>query len=327
MNKETSGEFITEDTNTVFVPQTEDGMATTKTADISFVKTLDRGEGVRKSIGILDANPVSSKSVVLKPNFNSADRTPGSTHIDTLRVLIATLYEMGAKKITLAERSGPGPSTRSNMEKKGVFDLAKEIDFEIICLDEMGPEGWVHVKPPDSHWKDGFLFPKVYHEAECIVQTCCLKTHSYGGHFTLSMKNSVGLVPREGYNYMNELHSSRFQRQMIAEINTAYSPDLVVMDGVEAFVEGGPATGKRVQAGLFLAGNDRIAIDATGVAILRSFGTTREVSQGSIFEQDQIARAVELNLGVDSPDRINFLTDDPESEEYARRIHEILVKG
>ena len=83
-------------------------------------------------------------------------------------------------------------------------------------------------------------------EAEAIVQTCCLKTHQYGGHFTLSLKNSVGLVPRVGYNYMNELHSSSHQRQLIAEINTAYSPDLVVLDGVEAFVEGGPATGKKV---------------------------------------------------------------------------------
>jgi uncharacterized protein (DUF362 family) len=327
LKRETIGESITEETNGVFVPRTEDGMAVKKTADISFVKTLDRVEGVRRSIALMNANPVSSKSVVLKPNFNSSDQTPGSTHIETLGALIATLYEMGAKKITLAERSGPGPSTRSNMEKKGVFDLAKELDFEIICLDEMGPEDWVHVKPPDSHWKDGFLFPKIYHEAECIVQTCCLKTHAYGGHFTLSMKNSVGLVPRDGYSYMNELHSSGYQRQMIAEINTAYSPDLVVMDGIDAFVEGGPATGKRVQAGLFLAGSDRVAIDAVGVAVLRSFGTTREVSRGLIFEQDQIARAVELNLGVDSPDGIRLLTDNPESEEYATRIREILLGG
>lgn len=297
------------------------------TANIGLVKTIDRGGGVRRSISLLGINPVSSKSVVLKPNFNSADRTPGSTHIETLGALVATLYEMGAKKITLAERSGPGPSTRSNMEKKGIFDLAKDLDFEILCLDEMGPEGWVHVKPPDSHWKDGFLFPKVFHEAECIVQTCCLKTHAYGGHFTLSLKNSVGLVPREGYNYMNELHSSGFQRQMIAEINTAYSPDLVVLDGVDAFVDGGPATGKLVQAGIFLAGTDRVAIDATGVALLRFHGTNRTVSEGLIFKQDQIARAVELGLGVNSPDRINLVTDDSASEEYAGRIREILVKG
>ena len=325
--REGISELTSQDASESFSPVLEDRMDIRSTTDISFVKTMDREEGVRRAISLLKINPVSSKSVVLKPNFNSADETPGSTHNDTLGTLIETLYEMGAKKITLAERSGPGPSTRSNMEKKGILELAKKLDADIICLDEMGPEGWVQVTPPESHWSNGFLFPRVYLEAECIVQTCCLKTHGFGGHFTLSLKNSVGLVPREGYNYMNELHSSGFQRQMIAEINTAYSPDLVVLDGVDAFVDGGPARGKRVQAGVFLAGTDRVAIDAVGVAILRLHGTTREVSEGRIFDQDQIARAADLNLGIGSPEQIKLLTDDPESKAYADQVREILETG
>jgi len=114
---------------------------------------------------------------------------------------------------------------------------------------------------------------------------------------------------------------------MIAEINTAYSPDLVVLDGVEAFVDGGPASGKRVQAGIMLAGTDRVAIDAVGVAILRLLGTTREVSQGTIFSQDQIARAVELGLGVNSPTRIQLVTDGAESESFADKVRDILLEG
>lgn len=82
------------------------------------------------------------------------------------------------------------------------------------------------------HWKDGFHFPRVFLEAESIVQTCCPKTHAYGGHFTLSLKNAVGMVPRAKYPYMRELHSSPFQRSMFADINAAYSPDLIVLDGV-----------------------------------------------------------------------------------------------
>ena len=156
-----------------------------------------------------------------------------------------------------------------------------------------------------------------------------IKTHRYGGHFTLSLKNSVGLaakcVPGESYNYMNELHSSPDQRRMIAEINTVYQPDLVVLDGVEAFVEGGPAQGKKVQASLILAGTDRVAIDAVGVAVLRHFGTTPEVSQGAIFEQEQIARAVDLGLGVGRPNQIELITDDPDSAAYARQIQKILL--
>jgi uncharacterized protein (DUF362 family) len=299
---------------------------------ISLVRTTDRTEGVSKAVKLLGVNPVKGKSVVLKPNFNTADPAPGSTHNDTLRSLIITLKEMGAKGITLAERSGPGDTTRHIMETKGVLHMAKELGFDIVDLQAMDKDGWVLVKPKDSHWKEGFLFPRIYQEAESIVQTCCLKTHQFGGHFTLSLKCSVGMVPpglrdSGGYPYMNELHSSPHQRQMIAEINTAYSPDLVVLDGVEAFVDGGPHVGKRVNADVMLAGTDRIAIDAVGVAILRLLGTTPEVSRGKLFEQDQIARAVELGLGVTSADRIEIVTGDKESEDYATKVREMLAKG
>ncbi len=293
--------------------------------EVALVCTKNRDEGVRKAVALLNINPVQGKKVVLKPNFNSADPTPGGTHIDTLRSLIILLNEMGAAGITLAERSGPGDSTRVVMEKKGIFDLQKELGFDIVNLEELEREGFILFRPQDSHWKDGFLFPKIYSEAESIVQTCCLKTHQFGGHITMSLKCSVGLVPRVGYEYMGELHSSPNQRQLIAEINTAYSPDLIVLDGVVAFKDGGPARGTLVEAGVILAGTDRVAIDAVGVSVLRHLGTTPEVSRGRVFEQDQIARAAELGLGVKSPEEIDIITDDETGEDYAGRIREILL--
>ncbi len=298
---------------------------------IGVVRTNNRAEGVTRAIKLLQYNPVRGKSVILKPNLNSADPTPGSSHIDTLRSLILSLKEMGATKITLAERSGPGDSTRQVMEKKGIFDLAKEIDFEIVNLEEMNPAEWILVNPKNCHWKNGFLFPRIFAKAESIVQTCCLKTHQFGGHFTLSLKLAVGMVPgglrkEGGYPYMNEMHGNPYQRHMIAEINTAFKPDLIVLDGVEAFVDGGPHRGTLKEAGVILAGSDRIAIDAVGVAVLRMLGTTPEVSRGRIFEQDQIARAIELGLGITSPEQIQLVTDDSESKTLADRIGEILYR-
>ncbi len=296
-------------------------------AMVSLVRTANRAEGVSQAITLLRNNPVQGKVVVLKPNFNSADPAPGSTHIDTLRALVLKLREMGSTRITLAERSGPGDTTRQVIEKKGVFELARQLGFDILNLEEVGPDGWVHVELKDSHWRNGFHFPRVFREAESIVQTCCLKTHAFGGDFSLSLKCSVGMVPRAGYPYMRELHSSPHQRHMIAEINTAYSPCLIVMDGVEAFVEGGPATGTLVQGGVMLAASDRVAIDAVGVAILRLLGTTPAVSRGRIFAQDQIARAAELGLGVKSTGEIQLIAGDTESEVFAEKVRDILRKG
>jgi uncharacterized protein (DUF362 family) len=300
---------------------------TTPAAQIAFVKTQDRAAGVNKALDILAINPVQGKDLFLKANFNSADPTPGSTHNDTLSALVQRLQTMGAGRITIGDRSGMG-NTRQIMQWKGLFGMADELGFETVVFDELGPEDWQLFQPENSHWGSGFWFARPALLADGVVQTCCLKTHRYGGHFTLSLKNSVGLAakhaPGGGYNYMTELHGSPHQRRMIAEVNTAYSPDLIVLDGVQAFVTGGPDTGQLVDSQVILAGTDRVAVDAVGVAILRYFGTTADVARGRIFEQEQIARAVELGLGITGPDQIELVTDDPDSAAYADAIRGVL---
>jgi len=296
-------------------------------ARVAFVKTMDRSAGVARAIDLLEIGRFDGKDVLVKPNFNSADRPPGSTHEDTLAALLRKLKTLGAGPLTVGDRSGMG-NTREVMEKKGVFRLAKEFAAEVVAFDELGADDWELIKASGSHWQQGFAFPRMLRRAGGVVQTCCLKTHRYGGHFTLSLKNSVGLaaksVPGIAHDFMRELHNSPHQRLMIAEINAAYRPDLVVLDGVEAFVTGGPDTGKRVDAGVVLAAADRIAIDAVGVALLRHHGTTPEVSRGAIFEQEQIARAAQLGLGVTAPGQIALVTGDQESADHAKKIRAIL---
>jgi uncharacterized protein (DUF362 family) len=145
----------------------------------------------------------------------------------------------------------------------------------------------------------------------------------------MSLKLHVGVVPttRHGYNYMKELHSSPHQRKMIAEINAPFNPDLVILDGIDAFVDGGPMNGKRAKGNVFLASTDRVAIDAVGVAILKSLGSNDQIMKPKIFEQEQIARAVELGLGVPSPSGINIIAEDDQSREYRSRVVEILQQG
>jgi uncharacterized protein (DUF362 family) len=268
-------------------------------------------------------------NVLVKPNYNSADPPPGSTHDDVLRTLMKWVGEHPTDSILLAERSGMG-QTRQVLERRGVFAMGQELGFQVQILDELEPQAWQLVQPSGSHWQRGFPFPtRLFQEADYVVQTCCLKTHRYGGHFTLSLKNSVGLVakvvPGQGYDYMRELHNCPDQRRMIAEVNAAYNPDLVVLDGVEAFVSGGPAQGERVQPNVMLASSDRVALDAVGVAILRHVGTTPAVSQGRVFDQEQIRRAADLGLGASGPEEIDILTDDGAGQTFAAQLRQILA--
>lgn len=141
----------------------------------------------------------------------------------------------------------------------------------------------------------------------------------------MSLKLSVGVTHKRN---MSELHTSfRSMRKMIAEINQAYNPSLIVMDAIEAFVDGGPAEGKRKRADLIIAGTDRIAIDAVGLAVLKDLGSNDAVMGKKIFEQEQIARAVEIGLGISRPQEIEFVTDDKAGRVYAERLKGILLKG
>jgi uncharacterized protein (DUF362 family) len=294
---------------------------------IAFFRTEDRKSGVVSSIRALNINPAKNKHVLIKPNFNTADLVPGSTHNDTLVSLVEEMWKMGAKTVSIGERSYP--PTRQVMEEKGIIPLMEKLDAKILDFDGLDKREWVEFKPKESHWRNGFRIARPVVEAECLVSTCCLKTHQYGGVFTMSLKLHVGVVPttRHGFEYMRELHSSPHQRKMIAELNAPFKPHLIVLDGVDAFVDGGPMTGKRVKGNVFLAGTDRVAIDAVGVAVLKSLGSNDQIMRPKIFDQEQIARAAELELGVSSASEIELVAVDDQSRESCTRVQEILSKG
>ena len=126
---------------------------------------------------------------------------------------------------------------------------------------------------------------------------------------------------------MGELHGSPYQRRMIAEINEPFKPALVILDGIDAFVDGGPMNGKRAKGEVFLASTDRIAIDAVGLAILKLLGSNESIMKPKIFDQELIARAVELGLGASSPSEIEVIPADEKSQDYRNRVFEILKKG
>jgi uncharacterized protein (DUF362 family) len=205
----------------------------------------------------------------------------------------------------------------------------EDLDVEVIDFDELDQKDWVKVTPEESHWQDGFRVARPILEAECLVSTCCLKTHQYGGVFTMSLKLHVGVVPtsRHGYPYMSELHGSPHQRKLIAELNAPFKPDLVVLDGIDAFVDGGPATGKRAKGNAFLAATDRVAIDAVGLAILKSLGSNAQIMNTKIFDQKQIARAAEIGLGAASPSEIEVVAANAESQKYRDEVVKILNQG
>jgi len=215
------------------------------------------------------------------------------------------------------------------MEQKRILPLMKNLNVKVIDFDSLSGKDWVHIEAKGSHWEKGFRIARPILESECLVSTCCLKTHQYGGVFTMSLKLHVGCVPtsRHGYHYMGELHSSPNQRKMIAEINQPFKPALILLDAMEAFVDGGPMRGIKKRGNVIIAGTDRIAIDAAGLSVLKELGSNKDIMEKKIFEQEQIARAVEFGIGITNPEEIELITGDAASEKYAEKLKGILLKG
>lgn len=295
---------------------------------VVLVRSQDRVAGTRKAIELLQPEGIKGQTVFLKPNYNTADPAPAATDTALLEALVQELQNAAAGPITIGDRSGMA-DTRQAMQTKGVFQLAERYGLKAIVLDELGREDWQYFPAEGTHWSKGFAFARPALNAGALVNTCCLKTHRFGGHFTLSLKNTVGLVakyvPGDAYNYMGELHSSPHQRLMIAEINKVYKPALVLLDGVEAFVNGGPEAGKVAKPGVILAGTDRVAVDVVAIAILRSLGTTADVSQGSIWQLEQIQRAIALGLGAAGHEQIEIVTADSAGQTLADQVRRILA--
>lgn len=296
-------------------------------SQVVLASSSDRSKGLKSALEALRFEPVQGREVLIKPNFNTADPCPGSTDNETLITLIDSLWELGAGSISLGERSYP--PTREVIDRKGVAPILKERDVRLLDFDRLSEKDWIVFNPPGSHWPEGFRVARPVVEADYLVEACCLKTHQYGGVFTMSLKLAVGTVPtgRNGFRYMDQLHSSPHQRRMIAEINTAFEPKLVILDGVEAFVDGGPMTGTRKETGVTLTATDRVALDAVGVAVLKIAGSNRAIMEPMIFDQEQLARAAELGLGVSSVQEIELTAADESSLERVEEVAAILTRG
>jgi uncharacterized protein (DUF362 family) len=319
-----SGGFLA----THWVPRSGGLGAATQKSKVAIVAAADRPDGIRRAADLIGWPSANLARVIIKPNCNSAHEFPGSTHITALETVVVELRRRGGKEVVVADRSGMGNTPRV-MERKGFDELGRKLNFRVLPLESFRAEEWAHAQLEGSHWSRGVEIPKMFLGSDPIVQLCCLKTHRFGGHITMSLKNSVGMVAkysvRDGYNYMEELHSSPHQRRMIAEINTLYRPALVIMDAMEAFIDGGPEAGTAVKPGLILASRDRVALDAVGVAILKKFSSPRLT--GKIFEVEQLGRAAELNLGVRSTAEIELVAADEASRSAADSLRPILAQG
>jgi uncharacterized protein (DUF362 family) len=228
--------------------------------------------------------------VLVKPNFNTADPFPASTDFEFLKEVVKLIYEREPKLVMVGESSTMTLNTKKVMEKLGIFKLLDlETPPRIYVFEEWQ---WRKKEIPQGKYLKSVSITEILERADKIVLLPCLKTHKYA-QFTGALKLAVGFMkPTERV----KLHMLHLQEK-IAELNTLFKPDLIIMDARKCFINGGPAEGELKEPNLILASDDRIAIDVEGIKIIQSF-KGNSLKGINPWNLPQIKRAVELGIGV-----------------------------
>lgn len=271
---------------------------------VSVVRGRDVDAAVRRAvalIGGLEPMDVRGREVVIKPNCNSGDPYPATTNPAVVSSVVRLLYEAGATHVVMAEMSGlPWITTTSWLRQTGLWAAAESAGAEVVDLND---EAWVTVEVPAARYLRRFRLARRILEAERLVLVPVIKTHRYGT-YSMSLKLAMGaLHPRDRLR----LHLSRRLEEMIAELNLAIRPDLIVLDGTRSMVAGGPYSGPVEETSLIIAGSDRVAVDLVGLGVVKRAARWGRVTERSLWAQRQIAHAVALGLGASSAADIELL--------------------
>jgi uncharacterized protein (DUF362 family) len=134
-----------------------------------------------------------------------------------------------------------------------------------------------------------------------VINVCCAKHHGLA-NFTMAMKAWMGIITQDD---RNTAHSDLGNR--LPELHLALRERFTVLDATQCILTGGPMpNGDQADSNLVVASEDPVAVDATGVAILKYWLAQRGISNSQlddygVWDQPQLVRALELGIGLGSP--------------------------
>jgi uncharacterized protein (DUF362 family) len=269
---------------------------------VSSVKAASNAkESVLRSVDLIGGfSKVVEKGdeILLKPNFNTGDASPGSSDPDFVKAVIELLYEYGASKVILGESSMFSLCTRKVLEETGMLQKAQEASAEVVPFDE---GKWVRAHTGGKYLKTVSL-PETALEARKLVYVCCMKTHRRA-KFTMSLKLAVGFMKP---NERMRLHARKLEEK-IADLNLVTHPNLIIIDGRKCFISGGPACGELREPNVVMASGDRVASDVEAVKVIKSYGGTSLTEDAWSYKQ--IRRAAELGAGAKSEQEYRMIRE------------------
>lgn len=290
---------------------------------ISIVQGNDYYTMLSKSIellGGLEKLDIKGKSILIKPNIVNRYTSPSNTNPLMIKYLIRILRESGVSKIFVGDMSAIfSLPTKKNALRSGIWDVICEENIEFVPFENYK---WVEVSIHNGRFFEKVLVSEIIYAVDRVINVPVIKTHRYA-NYSISLKNFMGAVhPQQRPFFI----APAFWDEIVAELNLAYTPHLNVLDGTKIFIEGGPTKGTIAIPNLIIVTGDRIAADVVGLSVIKSFGGLQKTSDKSVWEQRQVKRAIELQLGISNPRELKIMSkclgiNESHFSELIQKIH------
>ncbi|HQF80774.1 MAG TPA: DUF362 domain-containing protein [Flexilinea sp.] len=241
-----------------------------------------------ETLGGLNKKFRSGDSVIVKPNFNCPDPTPLSTGLDFLAAVFEILTDFGLH-IKVGEMCGRAAwPTEEVVQKLKVLPVMKRYGVDFINFEK---DDWIPVDISGDFWKVIHV-PRTIYEATHRVYLPNMRCHS-SARFSGAIKLGVGWLSPEDREIMHRDKDKT--EQMIAEINLAFQPDIIIMDGRRSTV-GWAGRGDYVYPNVVMASGDMVAIDTEAIKILKQYPSRNRI-QIPIDEMKTLTTAQKHGLG------------------------------
>ena len=218
-------------------------------------------------LGGMDAFVQEGDRVLLKVNLLSA-RAPEkavTTHPDLVRAVAREVKKAGGKPFI-------GDSPAGRFTEKALRKAYRATGLEDISKEEDVPLNW-DTGSTKQEITEGKRLKQVpvcgfALRADKIIALPKLKTHSLQ-YMTLACKIMYGVVPGlTKARYHAQFPTRAAFADMLLDVLTVVTPDLIIMDGITGMQGQGPGNGDPIHLGWLLASTDPVAMDLAVCTLL-----------------------------------------------------------
>jgi uncharacterized protein (DUF362 family) len=262
----------------------------------------DPYENTLTALSNIDLTPAKGKNVLLKPNAGRL-AAPGKGITTDPRVVAAAIEAFTAAGANVSVGDSPitGIKSLDAIESTGIAAVARDRGCKVVDLDEK-PALEVAI-PNGTAIQSIKICPEVF-DHDIVISIPVMKTHMHTG-VSLSIKNMKGCLWKRS---KVDLHMLPVQEGSddkplniaIADMATALTPHMAIIDGTVGMEGLGPSAGKPKTLNAIVVGADPFAADAVACALMG-------LNAHSI---PHLRISAEQGLGIIDLDKINISPDN-----------------